>query len=102
TFRYLWTGPGLPAQGVTTQCITPPLAVVSVPGTYTYTVTITDAQGSSTTCSETLVVNPGVICSINMSGCLGAPGGVTLTGPPGMSCYEWTGPATANIPAGCI
>jgi hypothetical protein len=58
---YLWS------TGATINCITVNTAGI-------YTVTVTDANGCSSSCSQTVVVNPPPICTItgNLSICVGS------------------------------
>jgi len=80
---YLWS------TGELTACIT-----VSLGGLYT--VTIIDANGCSSTCSVTVVVNPLPVCSItgDLSLCTGSFN--ELCGPMGMSGYLWSTGETTN------
>jgi hypothetical protein len=82
---YLWS------TGATTACIT-----VSAGGAYS--VTITDANGCSSTCEVTVVENDSPICSITggLSICEGAS--TELCAPAGAASYLWsTGATTACI-----
>jgi hypothetical protein len=80
---YLWS------TGATTQCIT-----VSTAGLYT--VEITDANGCSSTCGATVVVNTLPVCSItgNLSICQGQT--TELCATPGMAGYLWSTGATTQ------
>jgi hypothetical protein len=80
---YLWS------NGAITQCIT-----VDVAGTYT--ATITDVNGCSSTCSATVVVNPLPVCTItgDLLICDGAS--TQLCVPAGAAGYLWSNGATAN------
>ncbi len=78
-YAFLWN------TGDTTPCIT-----VSSAGTYT--VTVTDANGcSSTQCSGSLVVNQNPTCSLSAPNPPPACGssGNTLSGPGGFAAYSW-------------
>ncbi|NML39617.1 DUF3494 domain-containing protein [Chitinophaga sp. G-6-1-13] len=80
--KYLWS------TGATTSCIT-----VSTPGTYT--VTITNAAGCTSTCSITVTVVP-IACSItgNTSICQGQT--TKLCAPAGCTKYLWSTGATTS------
>jgi hypothetical protein len=60
-------------------------------GSYTLTLTITDANSCSSTCQNTVVVNANPTCSIVGSNaiCENATG-VTYTSTPGMTNYSWS------------
>ena len=82
---YLWS------TGESTNCIT-----VDMEGTYS--VTITDANGCTSECSETVVVNPLPLCEITggLIVCLGES--TELCVPPGAASYLWsTGESTNCI-----
>jgi len=81
--NYLWS------TGELTACIT-----VSLPGIYT--VTIIDANGCTSTCSVTVVVNPLPVCTITGDLSLCAGGFTELCGPMGMSGYLWSTGETTN------
>src|SRR5439155_18969230 len=79
---YSWTGPGGFAAG--TQCIT-----VSTGGTYT--VTITDANGCTNSCSATLTASNGPTCSVPPpSATVCSPQTQQFCATAGMSSYAWT------------
>ncbi|MCX6291559.1 MAG: T9SS type A sorting domain-containing protein [Bacteroidetes bacterium] len=86
---YLWS------NGATTRCIT-----VSSAGTYS--VTVTNCHGCSSTCSATVTVNPMPVCSIsgNTSICQGQS--TSLCAPSGYSNYHWNnGANTRCITVSC-
>jgi hypothetical protein len=80
---YLWS------TGATINCIT-----VNAAGTYT--VTVTDANGCSNVCSQTVSVGPPPICTItaNLSICSGQSTVLCTTA--GLSSYLWSTGATIN------
>lgn len=79
---YLWS------TGASTDCI-----VVSVSGTYT--VTVTDANGVQSTCSETFAVRPGPSCSVGGSASI-CPGDSSLfCGSRDNIAYQWSTGDTA-------
>jgi hypothetical protein len=94
---YAWTGPG--GFKGNTQCIT-----VSVAGQYN--VTITDNNGCVSTCSRTLTVSPGPVCTIitgdggDDSICQGET--LQFCAPAGMASYAWTGPGGFSANTQCI
>ena len=80
---YLWS------TGATTNCITV--------GAGTYTVTVTDENGCSSVCSETVIINPQPSCTITGNLLLCEPGQLTqLCVPPGAVSYLWSTGATTN------
>jgi len=86
--KYLWS------TGATTSCIT-----VSTAGTYT--VTITNAAGCTSTCSKTVTVSAPIVCSItgDTSICQGQT--TQLCAPSGCAKYLWsTGATTSCITVG--
>jgi hypothetical protein len=80
-YTYSWSGPE--QNGATTQCIT-----VSTPGTYT--VTVTDAAGCTTSCSATLFTTTTVTCSITGPTNVCPSSTTTYTGSVGASSYSWS------------
>ena len=81
---YLWS------TGATTNCITVGIAGI-------YTLTITDLNGCSSTCSVTVIVNPLPVCNITGDLLLCNVGQTTeLCAPPGFVSYTWSTGATTN------
>ncbi|HPH93023.1 MAG TPA: ice-binding family protein, partial [Ferruginibacter sp.] len=80
---YLWS------NGATTNCIT-----VNAAGTYT--VTVTNAAGCTSTCSQTVTVSDNPVCSITGNNAF-CPGQSTqLCVPAGAASYLWSNGATTN------
>ena len=84
TATYLWS------TGATTNCIT-----VNAAGTYF--LTVTEANGCSSTCSKTITVNPLPVCAITGGNaiCLGQSTQLCTTPVPGAT-YQWSTGATTN------
>lgn len=80
---YLWS------TGATTNCIT-----VSTSGTYT--VTVTNANGCTSTCSKTVTVSPQTGCTITGNGAICAGQSTQLCVPAGAAAYLWSTGATTN------
>jgi Ice-binding-like/Secretion system C-terminal sorting domain len=80
---YLWS------TGETTSCIT-----VSAAGNYG--LTITDANGCSSTCSIIVTVNPPPICTITGNNIICDGQSAELCTPPGAASYLWNTGATTN------
>jgi hypothetical protein len=80
---YLWN------TGATTQCIT-------VSNAATYTVTITDANGCSSTCNKTITINTLQPCNITGLTSFCAGGSTTLCAPAGATSYSWSTGATTQ------
>ncbi|MGH9847505.1 MAG: hypothetical protein ACREEM_53105, partial [Blastocatellia bacterium] len=81
---YSWTGPG--GFTANTQSTGP----ISTGGTYN--LTITNANGCSSTCSRALTVNPLPVCSLSAPNPLPACGtsGNVLTAAAGFASYSWS------------
>jgi hypothetical protein len=90
---YAWTGPG--GFTANTQCIT-----ISVAGEYC--VTITDANGCSSTCCRTLTVSPPPPCSITGDNTICEGETTEFCAPAGMASYAWTGPGGFTASTQCI
>jgi hypothetical protein len=90
---YAWTGPG--GFTANTQCIT-----ISVAGEYC--VTITDANGCSSTCCRTLTVSPPPPCSITGDNTICEGETTEFCAPAGMASYAWTGPGGFTANTQCI
>jgi gliding motility-associated-like protein len=97
---YNWTGP----LGFTSTAMDTTIVLVTVPMGGTYTVSVTDANGCSSSATTNLVVNPLPTVTANNNGpvCAGTTLSLSATG--GVS-YSWSGPnsfsspsATPNIP----
>ncbi len=71
-------------------------------GTFTLTITITDANSCSSTCQKVVTVNPNPVCSVTGSNsvCESSPNN-SYSGSAGMNNYAWsiTGNGTINGPA---
>lgn len=81
---YLWS------TGVATSCI-------SVVASGTYTVTVMNAGGCTSSCSMTVVVSPMPNCTITGEDFICQVGQVTqLCAPPGAAAYLWSTGATTN------
>jgi hypothetical protein len=82
---YVWSGAGITTPNQQNQTLTP-----STAGSFTYVVTVTDANGCTSTASTTVTVNapPSVAANNNSPTCLG--GVVNLTASGGTS-YVWSG-----------
>jgi len=80
---YLWS------TGATTRC-------VNLNTSGTYTVTITDANGCTSTCSQTLTINQAPVCSISGPGLICAGSTASWCAPAGMSAYLWSTGATTR------
>src|SRR5204863_57537 len=79
------------------------LAVTDVGVAGTYTVTITDANGCTNSCSASLTVNSLPTCSITPpSATVCSPQTQQFCAPAGMSSYAWTGPGGFSSNAQCI
>lgn len=82
-YTYLWS------TGETTRSITKSAAG-------TYTVTVTDSKGCTSSCSGTLVVNPNPTCSVNNAErCSDGPAQTLTVTPSGGTApysFSWTGP----------
>ena len=81
--NYLWN------TGASTQCIT-----VSSSGTYT--ATLTNSSGCSSTCSKTVTINNPPVCSIIGTSILCPGGSTNLCAPAGAISYVWDNGATAQ------
>ncbi|MBK6929493.1 MAG: hypothetical protein IPH12_01015 [Saprospirales bacterium] len=68
-------------------------------GTYTVSVTITDANGCTSSCSKTVTVNANPACSISGPDpvCAGTTGHI-YSAPMGMSSYAWSISGNGSIP----
>ncbi|MEO8148643.1 MAG: hypothetical protein ABI723_13440, partial [Bacteroidia bacterium] len=83
TYSYAWS------TGATTQCITVSTAA-------TYTVTITNQYGCSSSCSKTLTLKALPTCTITGNGSI-CPGGSTQwCAPAGLAFYLWSTGATTQ------
>ena len=80
---YIWS------NGATNNCVT-----ISVAGTYT--VTITDLNGCTSSCSQTVTENSLPPCSISGSNVLCNGQSTSLCVPAGSSNYLWSNGATTN------
>jgi len=80
---YLWS------TGATTNCIT-----VTLPGVYS--VIVTQANGCSSTCNVTVVVNPSPACTITGNLLLCESLSTELCVPAGAASYLWSNGATTN------
>jgi hypothetical protein len=86
-YTYSWSGPGCPCG--TDSCISITNAVPGDAGTYT--VTITDAEGTESTCTAILVVVPKPNCGIQgpLELCPSSTGH-SYNGPAGNYSYQWS------------
>src|SRR5204863_287671 len=80
---YLWS------TGATTQCIT-----VSAAGTYT--VTVTDANGCSSSCSKSLVAGAPPVCSITGNSAICSGSSTQWCARAGLASYLWNTGATTQ------
>ncbi|MEO5571383.1 MAG: T9SS type A sorting domain-containing protein, partial [Bacteroidia bacterium] len=80
---YLWS------TGATTQCVT-----VSSGGTYT--ITVTDANGCSSSCSKTVTAFTPPSCAITGNGSICSGGSTQWCAPAGLSGYLWNTGATTQ------
>ncbi|OED38068.1 hypothetical protein AB832_04770 [Flavobacteriaceae bacterium (ex Bugula neritina AB1)] len=83
---YAWSGDGLDATTGTTVAVSDLAA-----GNYDYTVTMTDANGCTSTASTTLTVNPTPVVSIEPLDAICELTEVTLTATGSNGIYEWSG-----------
>ena len=83
TATYLW------CTGATTNCIT-----VSLPGTYS--VTVTEGAGCSSVCSKTVTIGSAPNCKITINGSICEIGSTQLCVPTGAVQYLWSTGATTN------
>ena len=75
--------------GATTQCI-------NVFGSGNYTVTVTGANGCTSSCSKSVTVNTPLTCSITGATSICSGGSTTLCAPSGASTYGWSTEATSS------
>ncbi|MEO7175237.1 MAG: ice-binding family protein [Saprospiraceae bacterium] len=80
---YLWN------TGATSNCIT-----VSQAGTFS--VTVTNAAGCTSTCSQTVTINPTPMCTIAGETSICQGGSTILCVPAGAASYVWSTGATTN------
>ena len=90
---YAWTGPG--GFTATTQCVT-----VGVAGEYC--VTITDNNGCSTNCCQTLIVSPPPPCNVTGDNTICQGQTTQFCAPAGMVSYAWTGPGGFTANTQCV
>jgi hypothetical protein len=87
---YSWSisGNGTITSATDTQSIT---VTAGAAGSYTLSVTTTNASGCTSTCNQVVTVNALPTCSITGTNtvCANSPG-ITYTGPAGMSVYVWS------------
>ncbi|MGE5520766.1 MAG: beta strand repeat-containing protein, partial [Candidatus Dadabacteria bacterium] len=83
---YSWTGPGSFTASTQTT------GNISTAGTYT--VTITNSSGCSSTCARTLTVNALPTCSITGTNVICSGTTTSFSATAGMTSYAWTGPGS--------
>ncbi len=101
--HYTWSGPGGPYPDA--PCITIPASAVGSPGSVSYSVSVTDANGCAGSDNGSVTVNPGPGVAIrDTSTCAGI--GTTLcavqTSGAAIAHYTWSGPGGPFPDAPCI
>ncbi len=90
---YSWGGPG--GFSASTQCI-----AIGTAGLYS--VTITDSNGCSSSCSQALTVNTPPTCNISGTSVICQGGTTVFCATVGMTSYSWTGPSAFTANSQCV